>query len=125
MALSRKAFMNLKRGDIVLFNGKPRVVQQGPSDYDGKYVTFSIRRRSWTGRAYTVYLHTDIKKICSLPRKKFNLIAMCNAEKEHLASIGFDWIKELRRELSEDRRHHNTENRAWKLAKRQLARADH
>jgi hypothetical protein len=30
--ISREAFMKLKAGDVVLYNGKERIVREGPAD---------------------------------------------------------------------------------------------
>lgn len=54
--ISKRRYCKIKRGDVVLWNGKPRYVLRGPGDSGAKpddssrlYVTFPIRRRSWTG----------------------------------------------------------------------------
>ena len=143
--ISKLEFAKIKRGDVVLFNGTPRVVQEGPSDRQETLsrlasddpesalnewgfrmrITFSIRKRSWTGRAKTTYLYNDLKRVIQIA-PKLRLLEICKAEKDHLASIGFDWIKELRREVNESLRilDGRKPGRALKLAIRQLKRAE-
>lgn len=66
-------FAFVRKGDVLLIGGSYRVVREvsrwervrrgvvregvGPL----RFVTFAIRRRSWTNRAYTVYTATDLK----------------------------------------------------------------
>jgi len=51
-------------GDVILWNGKPRVVRDLERDSDGKIrtLTFAIWRPSWTDRPYTIYFRSEIKK---------------------------------------------------------------
>ena len=91
MTISRKAFHQLKRGDIILW-GKdklPRIVEIGPANwrYTGKgrfrcrsqetpaykrndVIQLSKIRSSWTGRAPTTYHYTDLRDKIALPRSK-------------------------------------------------------
>ena len=101
--ISRESFMALKAGDVVLFNGTPRTVIEGPGD-PGKVhraVTFAIRNRSWTGRAITVYLFSDARfRLRKLGRTTRNLIM--KSEFIRLLKIGFDPEAELKREVEEE-----------------------
>ena len=138
--ISRLRFAKLKRGDVIVFNGTPRIVQEGPSDdpevmkavRGGKvnqlpghklYVRFSIRRRSWTNRAHTMYSWNDIKRNSYIPREKMSLRNLCEGEKDHLSSIGFDWKRELGREIEREKHFNKVTgrkpNRALKLAIKQ------
>ena len=107
--ISKARFCKLKRGDVILWNGNPRYILQGPGDSDTKptdptchmYVHFPIRRRSWTGRAYTIYGYHDCKHAMVIPRRRFSPQAICVAEKEQLGALGFDWLAELEREVRE------------------------
>lgn len=61
-------------GDIVYEGGspsRPRVVRNVSYCKSGllRSVTFSIRRRSWTGRCYTVVGRTDLKTRCFAPAR--------------------------------------------------------
>ena len=73
----------LRIGDIVYEGGNPsraRVVREASFGKKGllSSVTFSIRRRSWTGRCFTVVSRTDLKTRCFAPAgarvKKFTLL---------------------------------------------------
>ena len=66
-------FAFVREGDVLLLGGSYRVVrkvsrwtrlrrgvvQEGTGPL--RFVTFAIRRRSWTNRAYTVYTASDLK----------------------------------------------------------------
>lgn len=56
------------------------------------------------GRASTVYGWTDCKHQLTIPRRRLTPQAICAAEKSHLASIGFNWLAELKREVAEHER---------------------
>jgi len=134
--ISKNEFSKLKRGDVVLFNGKPRTVQQGPADKAltvygerrGLAITFSIMRRSWTNRAYTVYHYNDVKDKISLPNKKVNFAKICSLEKETLKSIGFNWHNEMWREIKEEEDFYDRCNlpypRSLKMARKFIERVD-
>jgi hypothetical protein len=64
----------LKIGDIVYEGGNParaRVVREVTMGKKGllRCVTFSIRRRSWTGRCFTIVTRTDLKTRCFTPAR--------------------------------------------------------
>lgn len=107
--ISKKTFSRLKRGDVVLYNDTPRLVLEGPADRPKRktrctamYVTFAILHRSWTGRAYTVQDYHCVKHLLKVPRKRLSWRKLCAVEKQRLADIGFDWEKEMRREVSRE-----------------------
>ena len=102
--LSEKKFKSLQVGDIALFNGRPRTVREVRWS-DGKgYITFSILRRSWTGRVATTYSFTAVKRICSMPRKERDGIEVCRAEEDALLANGFDVLAGVEREISDAER---------------------
>jgi len=137
--ITKARYCQIKRGDVVLWNGRPRYVMEGPGDNNAKptdhssllYVRFPIRRRSWTSRAHTLYGWNDAKHALTIPRRKLSASAICSAEKSHLAAIGFDWLAELRREVEEGEAlavrmkrigYESKPNRAFRIARAQLRR---
>ncbi len=96
--ISRESFDRLKPGDVILYNGKPRTVRYV---HNGT-IAFSIWRRSWTGRISTYRTYSELKNICSLPRKKRERIELCRAEEETLLANGFRIIPSLEREIRKD-----------------------
>lgn len=102
--LSRAQAESLGYGDVLIVNEVPRLILEGPRDKrqmksTALYFTFPIHRRSWTGRATTTRLYNDLKWTAYVPRKKFDLDVMSEAEQESLRDIGFDPIAEMRREI--------------------------
>lgn len=94
-------FLKLKAGDIVLWNGRVfRTVLQGPADDGSDHIKFAIRRRSWTGRATTGYVWTDVKNKIARTNQ-VTARAMLPSEREHLEKIGFSPIAELKREWTQ------------------------
>ncbi len=106
--LTKKQFRRLKAGDIVLCNGKPRTVREvtwRDSPQGGRgFITFSILHRSWTGRISTTYGYNDIKRLCSLPRRKRDRRSVCAAEEASLLANGFNVPSEVNRELANELR---------------------
>lgn len=100
-------------GDILIDrSGVHRVVLEGPRDVGAKprdhasrkMVTLAIRRRSWTGRAHTVVNYTDAKNRFTFPKKLLSIgarAAICRANTQRLIDIGFDVVREAKRELAE------------------------
>jgi len=104
--LTTKQFDSLQIGDIILYHGKPRTIREIDRRQTNwgirRSITFSILRRSWTNRIYTVYGYNDIKHSLSLPRKVRERRAVCKAEEESLLASGFDVASEIDREIAED-----------------------
>lgn len=70
MSISREEFMNLRAGDVIVWNcngASPsfRTVIEGPRDdtrpKPSPHISLMIRRRSWTGRPTTGYFWNDVK----------------------------------------------------------------
>jgi hypothetical protein len=105
--MTRKEWFRLKAGDVLLFkSGLVRTLIEGPADKPGEdtqngYVKFPTRRRSWTNRAYTVYLWNDLKHKVVKKLTKTNRL-MLKAEWRHLENIGFNPKKEIMREVKEE-----------------------
>lgn len=102
--ITKEEFNQLKGGDIIIWKGiYMRTILCGPLDKpdQGKAVEFSIRRRSWTNRAKTVYFWNDIKHWITIPHKKAKGLIM-KSEVEVLKSIGFDPRKELASEIKRE-----------------------
>ncbi len=119
--ISKSDFNNLRHGDVVLWrNGSSavyRTVIDGPADKDereGNAVTLAIRRRSWTGRAYTVYGWNDIKHRIKLIKK--TSLVMLAEERDRLKDIGFNVRRELARTLKEARAY--KQRRGFELCER-------
>lgn len=104
--------MTLGAGDILLFRETPRLILEGPKDVPpprikiaGKHpaihFVFSIHKRSWTGRANTVYLWNDIKRIARVPPKPLDASQIGPLERQKLIDMGFDPDREYRREKAE------------------------
>lgn len=108
--MTREEWDKLKAGDVVLYGRlkRPRLVLCGPADYPtpkpGRMVTFAILHRSWTNRAYTCKLFTYDGAKIELPREKLSPRLLAMLERVRLQAQGFDWRRELRRELAEDDR---------------------
>lgn len=106
--LTKKQFKSLKVGDVVLFRGNPRTVRNvswlNTRGGGRGAITFSIRRRSWTGRIFTVYGYNDVKHFISLPRKHRGQSEVCRIEESLLIDNGFNVVREIKRELAEDDR---------------------
>lgn len=107
--ISKTRYCKIGSGDVVLWNGSPRYVLSGPADNGARpdshgsllYVKFPIHRRSWTGRAATLYGWSDAKHALTIPRRKLSPVSICAAEKSTLESMGFNWKAELAREVRE------------------------
>lgn len=104
--------MTLGCGDVLMFGDVPRLILDGPKDnpppkvkITGKnpaiHFTFSIHRRSWTGRAYTVQLWNEIKRLARVPDKRLSHKSLCDLETQLLRDMGFDIKKEMKREIRE------------------------
>jgi hypothetical protein len=116
--ISWKSFKKLKAGDIVLYNGKPRIVRKGPADgpilmRKGKErkgltsVHFAIMRRSWTGRPRTSYNFHDCKDKLTLPRRKYTFADVCGQELDRLHTTKFSderIVEEIHYVRREDKR---------------------
>ena len=106
--LTKAQFQSLKVGDVLLMHGKPRTVRYVrwlKTAWGGRgSIAFSILRRSWTGRIYTIYGYHDIKHCCSLPRKDRDRSELCKAEEAALCASGFDVLGQIEREIAEDER---------------------
>jgi hypothetical protein len=115
--ISWEVFRKIKHGDVLLTGeGKrPRLVLTGPGDYDASfrvktdsptskaYVQVPIHARSWTNRAYTLLgfqelLHGYGPAWVYTPS---SARALCGIERDTLKRLGFDWARELLRELAE------------------------
>jgi len=53
---------NLQVGDVLRRGNTYRIVRAVSPAHDPKFVTFAIKRCSWTRRPYTVYLMRDLRK---------------------------------------------------------------
>lgn len=132
MAISREAFDQLKAGDVIIYNGRPRTVMIGPGDMrelpqkSNRCLTLPIKMRSWTNRAQTVQGYNDLKHKIRLPRKALDIKSVCVAELDQLRSIGFDPVKELEREIASEERLQSITGRlqatAIRVAKAKLKR---
>ena len=102
--ISRKAFMALKRGDIVLYGvfNTPRIVEIGPANWRPALdvVVFSKLSDSWTKRADTWYGYTDVKDKLCLPRSKRDKHAVRRMLNQRLRDMGYNPKKELLREAA-------------------------
>lgn len=116
MSITKKQFLKLKRGDIILFGKQrtPRIIEEGPANWvpASKCVRFCIRHRSWTNRAYTVYSFTDVKNICSLPRGEIDRDTVRREHYQRLQDSGFNVARELRREVTSFKKSLNV-SRRW------------
>ena len=129
--ISKSAFRKLKRGDVVLFNGRPRTVQEGPGDkayFGGDFIVFPILRRSWTGRATTTYNYHAVKDMIKLPPVKLSFTKICNLEKESLTRRGWNWHNEMWKEIKEAEEWYERSGlkipRSLKMARRYIEKID-
>jgi hypothetical protein len=97
--MSFETFCKLKRGDVVLFNGTPRVVQSGPLDDPrqrqpherGRYVEFVKMRNSiHRENPLAVYLYNDVKHHLYAEPVEMSSRRLFHHEKERLRALGFD-----------------------------------
>ena len=106
--LTTKQFDSLKVGDVLLYHGKPRTVRSVTRQRTAcgvrRSITFSILKRSWTGRIQTVRGYHDIKHQCSLPRKEQDRSEVCKAEEAALLASRFNVLAQVERELAENER---------------------
>ena len=107
--LTPAQFDKLRVGDVVLYNGRPRTVRMLSRKKTRwglirRLIGFSILRRSWTGRIYTLYGYHDVKHALSLPRKERDRREVCRAEEDALLASGFDVAAQVDRELREHER---------------------
>jgi hypothetical protein len=127
--LTKEQFAALRVGQVVLVNGKPRVIRsisvvkrpKGPR----VSITFAIKRRSWTGRIYTTYDYHSLKEKLTLPHRQPDAAAIGEAEGALLRSCNFDVVRELERELKEEVRlagcgFGKCDDKAVKLARKAL-----
>lgn len=120
LELTWERFRELRHGAVIQTGrGTLRLVLQGPGDVRRKlplrptskaWIWVPIHRRSWTNRAETMLNFYDLT--CG-PYSKPNpsrivpvrsARALCELEREILRGLGFDWVREWRRELAESER---------------------
>jgi hypothetical protein len=98
-------YKNLKAGDLLVWRGAYlRTVIEPPEGRSGNplgNITLSIRRRSWTNRATTIYGYHDLKWVAFPAGKKIRSL-MLGSELEVLKSLNFDVRKEIKREFTEE-----------------------
>jgi len=123
--LTWPAFCQIRHGDVILTGGvRPRLVLSGPADETDWYgrprqfdpqrptskasVTLPIHARSWTNRAFTIINFYDLttgtyaRPGPSRWYRPTTARGICAAERDILAALGFDWVREVARELAED-----------------------
>lgn len=104
--ITNKQFKKLKVGDIILFNGRPRTIRDInwiDTAWGGRgFITFSILRRSWTGRISTTYCYNEIRDKLSLPKKERDKNNVCKAEESALVKSGFNVTEGIERELDDN-----------------------
>ena len=117
--ISWEIFRQIRHGDVVVTGwdtqraGTYRLVLTGPADYlDPKgleqttskaYVQLPIHARSWTNRAYTLANFYDLKHVYgpSFVIRKPSSRWLCAIERDTLQRLGFDWARELLREIAD------------------------
>lgn len=98
--ISFRSFCGLKRGDVVLWHGEPRVVQWGPAN-DGPppkrrghaHIQFCRWATThWPSNASPVahYCYNDVKDKIGLPKKRRRVRALFEDEKDWLRSLGYN-----------------------------------
>jgi hypothetical protein len=100
--MTLKEFYSLKPGDLLVWRGKylRTVLSVGYPGSKCHSVTLSIRHRSWTNRATTVYGYHDLKWLAFPAGKKIRNLLL-NSELLVLRTLKFNVRKELKREVSE------------------------
>lgn len=117
LELTWERFRELKHGAVLQTGcGALRLVVMGPGDARREistvptskaYVTLPIRRRSWTGRAWTLMNFYDLTCGTYAKPNPTRIIPvrsareLCRVERDLLRAIGFDWVAQWRRELAE------------------------
>lgn len=107
--MTKEQFKTLRNGDVILWKKGAaryfRTIVTGPADRDDNYpcVTLPIRKRSWTGRPYTIYGWNDIKDRIEYTGKRYTELLLNPEELERLVCAGFKVSKCLKRELKESR----------------------
>ncbi len=116
ITLSYADALKLGAGDVLIVRGIARLIISGPRDNPPRrkpechdrnpaiYFTFPIHRRSWTGRAYTLYLWNDLKWFARIPERPLPASTFAAVEREWLESQGFNVNAEIKREVAQERR---------------------
>jgi hypothetical protein len=107
--ISREEFQKIRRGDVILFSGKPRMVYMGPADMTrpDHWLTLAITRPTWRtapGRngVTTTYCWNDLKhKIECLARQpgKRSKACLVRMEAQQLKDLGLNWRKGIADEV--------------------------
>jgi hypothetical protein len=127
--ISKKQAASLQVGDVVLYNGSPRIVRAVSAQNNGMRIsiTFAIKRRSWTNRIQTVQGYHDIKHKISLPQHhRLSAARVAMAESDMLSANKFNVVAELKREIAEEiniaiRMQRKPKKKVIALARRALA----
>jgi len=123
--ISIPEWQSLGAGDVIDVGGTLRIVLDGPNGETPRQrrgrgvragcvwggqasqysILLSIRRRSWTGRAYTVYGYNDLRTRASIVKvSRYVYAGLMDLEAAILAEQGIDLRRELLRYRREESR---------------------
>lgn len=113
--LTREQWDAIRVGDVILWNGRPRIVRAKSE----RSIGFASLHRSWTNRAVAGYDRTaacvmaampDSDDVCRELGERAVALEACQREQDALAANGFSAIDCLRDEIS----HMETLSAVWK-----------
>lgn len=105
--MKRSEIVILERGDVVLWNGHPRMVHVGPADTDTPErhgLTFLKKQQSQYRTPWTCYCLWDVEQNATRlpdPWPLFKRLRLLREEVKRIESWGMNYQEELDREIKE------------------------